>query len=144
MIFLNGRLSLWHISCSFARVLKPTLTSRLFLLYNSKKTYRQHLKNQALLYQRIALLCFLLYTPFFSQAQQPDSTGIIADSIYQLDSIGHDSLEFSIDKHVSDLDVALDYEADDSIILDMPSRKAYLYGNAKIKYQEINIAAHYI
>ncbi len=144
MIFLNGRLSLWHISCSFARVLKPTLTSRLFLLYNFKKTYRQNLKNQALLYQRISLLCFLFYTPFFCQAQQPDSTGKFVDSIYQLDSIGHDSLEFSIDQHVSDLDASLDYEADDSIILDMPSRKAYLYGNAKISYQEIIIVANYI
>ena len=113
-------------------------------MYNFKKTYRQHLKNQALLYQRIALLCFLFYTPFFCQAQQPDSTGKFVDSIYQLDSIGHDSLEFSIDQHVSDLDASLDYEADDSIILDMPSRKAYLYGNAKISYQEIIIVANYI
>lgn len=113
-------------------------------MYNSKLTYLQEPTTPAFLYQRAVLVCLLLCTYFFIQAQQIDSISAQNDTTFFLDSIGTDSIGFSIRNHTSDLDEAIDYEADDSIRLDLPAKKAYLYGHAKIKYQDINISADYI
>jgi len=66
------------------------------------------------------------------------------DSSFTLDSLGQDSIGFSIANHVSSIQENIEYEADDSIILNMQEKKAYLYGNAKIFYQDIKLNAAYI
>jgi len=55
-----------------------------------------------------------------------------------------DSIAFNMAEHKSDLDATVEYEADDSIILDLPNKKAYLYGNAQIFYQDIKLNAEHI
>ena len=109
------------------------------------------------MYQRALLLCALFYTPFWAVSQvaiSADSTiatslptdsivGISAgDSLYN--SLPTDSIAFDVSNHTSDLSDNVAYEADDSIILDLPNKKAYLYGNAKIFYQDIKLNAEYI
>jgi len=63
---------------------------------------------------------------------------------YSLDSLGNDSIGFSIRDHKSSLEEQVDYEADDSIIMDLQDKKAYLYGNAKILFGDIKLNADYI
>ena len=102
------------------------------------------------MYQRILWLCFLFSTPFLGIAQSLDSlatdsiTSNSTDSSFTLDSLGQDSVGFSIANHVSSIQENIEYEADDSIILNMQEKKAYLYGNAKIFYQDIKLNAAYI
>ena len=100
---------------------------------------------QSLLFQRVLVICFLFCTPFLASAQSQDSSlAILSDSTYTLDSIGNDSIGFSIRNHKSSLDNNVEYEADDSIILNLQEKKAYLYGNAKIFFDEIKLNAEYI
>ncbi|NUM31441.1 MAG: LPS-assembly protein LptD [Bacteroidetes bacterium] len=42
------------------------------------------------------------------------------------------------------LEFPVDYSADDSVILDLPNKTVYLFGNAKIHYGEINLDAGFI
>lgn len=42
------------------------------------------------------------------------------------------------------MDFPIDYSADDSITLDLPGKKVYLYGNARVHYDDINLDAGYI
>ncbi len=42
------------------------------------------------------------------------------------------------------IDVPIDYSAKDSMVLDLPGKKVYLYGDAKIHYDDINLDAGYI
>jgi hypothetical protein len=102
------------------------------------------------LYQRAFLLCALFFTPFWAVSQvaisadstlsatlpTDSTTGISVDSSL-LYSLPTDSIDFDVSNHISDLSDNVEYEADDSIILDLPNKKAYLYGNAKIFYQDI-------
>lgn len=44
----------------------------------------------------------------------------------------------------SGMEVPVDYSADDSMVLDLPHKKVYLYGNAKVHYDDINLDAGYI
>ena len=112
---------------------------------NSNITYLQTTNYQSVLFQRILVLCFLFCTPFLANAQVQDSTvSSIADSTYSLDSLGTDSLGFSVSNHKSSLEEQVDYDADDSIILNLQEKKAYLYGNAKILFGAIKLNADYI
>ena len=131
---------------------------------NFKETYSQQINNQPLLYQRGILFCFFLCThlvgfsqigfqPIASDSTRPgsvptlnltsDST-ISADSSYAIDSLGSDSFRFSIDQHKSSVDQQIEYQADDSIVLQIQEKKAYLYGNAQIIYGDITLNADYI
>lgn len=74
-------------------------------------------------------------------AQTDDSTSLIVDSIV----VGNDSLQLqALNKNRSALDVPIDYQADDSIVLDLENERAYLYGNAVIVYEDITLKADYI
>ncbi|MCC6720967.1 MAG: LPS-assembly protein LptD [Bacteroidia bacterium] len=42
------------------------------------------------------------------------------------------------------LEFQVDYSADDSVILDLPNKTVYLYGNAKVAYGSINLDAGFI
>ena len=65
------------------------------------------------------------------------------DLTEQTDSINSDS---NSKKSNSDnlIDFPIDYNADDSIRFSLKKQKVYLYGNAKINYQEIELTAAYI
>ena len=111
------------------------------------KTNEKHLqaiKNQIVLYQRILIVCVVLCTPIFGLAQLQDSIILKQDSSFVVDSIGKDSIGFSIQNHKSSMETQVDYQADDSIQLDMRSKKARLYGNAVVVYEDITLKAEYI
>lgn len=74
----------------------------------------------------------------------PDSLGIDSNQVAMTDSTkaGKDSL--SIPPQKKFLDNPVDYNAEDSIILDARKRKIYLYKNAEVTYGTINLKAHYI
>ncbi|MCB9252757.1 MAG: LPS-assembly protein LptD [Flavobacteriales bacterium] len=54
-----------------------------------------------------------------------------------------DSINVSV-KKTSGLDAQVEYSADDSVVLDIPGKKVYLYGNAKVHYNDINLDAGFI
>ncbi len=95
------------------------------------------------LFQRVLLLCGLFCTPFLSNAQIeiPDISD--TTSTYS-DTLGRDSLGFHIANHESSLEDIVEYQADDSIVMNLQEKKAYLYGNAQIFYQDIKLKARYI
>ena len=71
------------------------------------------------------LWIFLLFLtlPVYSQSEKPG-----ADTI-------------TISKKSSGLDNPVDYQADDSVVLDLPGKRVFLYGNAKVHYEEIHLDA---
>ncbi|MGB0850434.1 MAG: putative LPS assembly protein LptD [Bacteroidia bacterium] len=112
---------------------------------NTKQSYLQLARNQARIKGLSTLLFLFIIGTMSAYGQTTDSSLSLAqDSSYAIDSIGNDSIGFSIADHKSDLDATVEYEADDSIVLDLPNKKAYLYGNAKITYQAIKLNADYI
>lgn len=119
-------------------------------LSNFNTSYLQAIQNQCVLFQRFLLLCLVFCTSLAGNAQlliPTDSTNQNAKtdtSIVANDSLTSDSLSFSIVDHKSDLDSPVEYEADDSIVLDLPNKKAYLYGNANILFDDIKLNADYI
>ncbi len=68
----------------------------------------------------------------------PSGFNILKDSTVQ------DSLTLSAVPNKSALDDPVEYEAKDSIVLNMKERKAYLYGSAWITFQDIRLEADYI
>lgn len=104
----------------------------------------QAVKNQIVLFQRKFLICVLLCTPFLGFSQTNDSITLKQDTIGLIDSLGNDSLVFSILNHKSSLEIPVEYEALDSIVLDMKSKKARLYGSAVVVYEDITLKADYI
>ena len=74
-------------------------------------------------------------------SQNIDSTSI---SKIDPDSISKDSISFSISNHQSDIEDQVEYDAEDSTILDLNAQKAYLYGKAQIIFQDIKLNADYI
>lgn len=67
----------------------------------------------------------------------PDSLlGIIADTIET------DTLPFNVS--ADSIEAPIDYTANDSIIYDLLSEKVYLFGEAKVTYQTMNLTAEYI
>jgi lipopolysaccharide assembly outer membrane protein LptD (OstA) len=119
---------------------------------NNSILYSQRACNQSVLYQLIVLFCLFFSTPILAQStadssiQIIDSTRITADSLLgSTDSSSTlDSIGFNIADHQSDLDAVVDYQADDSIVLDMTAKKAYLYGNAQILYDDVKLNADFI
>lgn len=74
-------------------------------------------------------------------SQSTDTTSI---DIIQQDSISNDSISFSVLNHKSDIEDQVEYDAQDSTILDLKAQKAYLYGKAKIIFQDIKLNADFI
>ncbi len=74
----------------------------------------------------------------------------IPDTLNQnSDSLNIDTLSFSNlikPKHTNskEFDVPVFYNSDDSLLNDMKNRKAYLYGNAIVKYEDMEICAAFI
>lgn len=89
----------------------------------------------------------LSQVPLDSLGLQSDSLGL--DSLAQgLDSIPSDSsrsnFQGSIRLSRDSLDVPVKYEATDSMIYDLVDKKIYLYGQAKVVYQSMNLEAYQI
>ena len=81
---------------------------------------------------------------------QTDTTQNITDSLPTLpDSLHVDTIaipNFGKSKHSKskDFDVPVYYNSDDSLLNDMKNRKAFLYGNAVVKYEDMTINAAFI
>lgn len=87
---------------------------------------------------KILITGLFCITSLYSIAQVSDSLIVSSDTI-NVDSIG-----FSIANHQSEIEDQVSYDAQDSTILDLQQQKAYLYGNAQIIFQDIQLNAHYI
>lgn len=81
---------------------------------------------------------------------QTDTTQNITDSLPAVpDSLHVDTIaipNFGKSKHSKskDFDVPVYYNSDDSLLNDMKKRKAFLYGNAVVKYEDMTINAAFI
>lgn len=81
---------------------------------------------------------------------QTDTTQNIIDSLPAVpDSLHVDTIaipNFGKSKHSKskDFDVPVYYNSDDSLLNDMKNRKAFLYGNAVVKYEDMTINAAFI
>jgi len=69
----------------------------------------------------------------------------IDSSILIVDTLGNDSLKVEV-LEISDdaIEEPIDYKAKDSILFDVKEHKVYLYGEAQINYQSIELKAEYI
>jgi lipopolysaccharide assembly outer membrane protein LptD (OstA) len=78
---------------------------------------------------------------------QTHNSRILADSLaFAADSIPSDSIQSKIDTTLSKdaIESRVDYRADDSMRIDMESEKVYLFGNAQVNYELIQLNAAYI
>lgn len=64
------------------------------------------------------------------------------DTVFQNDTLLVDTIK--TDTSESDLESKVEYAARDSIRFDIPEKKVYLYGEAEIKYEAMNLKAEYI
>lgn len=91
----------------------------------------------------IVLLCGILYQNN-ANCQNIDSTANAIDTFKTL----NDSAKFSIDtlktKKEGGLESIVNYSADDSIRFDLPNKLVYLYGNAKLLYEDMDLRADYM
>ncbi len=111
---------------------------------NNTRTYLQGILNQLVLFQRTLFVCALFCTPIIGFCQLEESKISPDDSTVLRDSTLKDSLSFSIAQHKSSLEEQVEYEAKDSIVLNMAEKKAYLYGGAQIFYDDIKLRAKFI
>jgi hypothetical protein len=81
------------------------------------------------------------------------TTDILRERVIRLDSLARnmavrDSMTLdSLDNQSANksmLEAEVKYSAEDSMYMDLPGEKLYLYGNAKVNYQEIELIADYI
>ncbi len=96
----------------------------------------------------------LAYSCFFSSdSSTTDSLQtILTDSIPTNDSIqislpdtlSNDSLTTTHPKEKDAVDAPVNYHAQDSTLIDLTSQKIYLYGNAQVNYNDIELKANYI
>ena len=71
-----------------------------------------------------------------------DTSLVKADSLRPADTKGMDSLQIKNSK--GDIETTIYYHAEDSIMMDVVKKKAYLYGEAQIKYQSMQLDAEQI
>jgi lipopolysaccharide export system protein LptA len=119
------------------------------------------LKNPSYILTFVLLWGLCLLSPDgFAQGLPQDSIPAIADSLQHVlaptdtlltqdtlalstpDTQGMDSLQLRNEK--GDIETTIYYIADDSIMLDVVEKKAYLYGKAQIKYQDMQLNAEQI
>ena len=72
-----------------------------------------------------------------------DSLPTVPDSLH-VDTIAFPDLEKRKHSKSKDFDVPVYYNSDDSLLNDMKNRKAFLYGNAVVKYEDMTINAAFI
>lgn len=72
-----------------------------------------------------------------------DSLPAVPDSLH-VDTIAIPNLGKSKHSKSKDFDVPVYYNSDDSLLNDMKNRKAFLYGNAVVKYEDMTINAAFI
>ncbi len=70
----------------------------------------------------------------------PDSAMVIADS----SRIGEDSFSLSIKPAKGGLETVVDYKSRDSVRLNVPGKKVYLYGKAVVVYGDMKLEADFI
>jgi hypothetical protein len=70
---------------------------------------------------------------------EKDSLAISTDSVVKADTARMDSLTVRNEK--GDIETTIYYSAEDSIMTDVTEKKAYLYGKAKIRYQDMKLDA---
>ncbi len=75
--------------------------------------------------------------------QQKD-TITTGDSSLLKDSVVQRVDTFSIKMSKDSLDAPVDFEAEDSMVIDIPGEKVYLYNNAKVKFKDISLDASVI
>ena len=68
------------------------------------------------------------------------STVNVADSLIAIDSSKSDTKNISKDA----IESKVDYKADDSLRIDMATEKVFLFGNAQVNYENIQLNANYI
>lgn len=96
------------------------------------------------MFRRLFLQGLLLILSLHSFGQVRDSA-LTLDAIIDSNQRGSDSLLVGIKRNnKSALDDPVEYEAQDSIILDLKEKRAYLYGKAWIVFQDIKLEADYI
>ncbi len=66
------------------------------------------------------------------------------DSIVATDTVFQDTIRFDIDKHQSEIEDQVDYNAQDSTIIDFINKRAYLFGKAEVFFEDIQLNADYI
>ena len=99
------------------------------------------------LFQPALILCYFFCTPLWLRAQDlaaPTQNAALDTLPIEQDSVRTDSIRFNPANHKSSLDEEVKYEARDSIVMDLPKKKAYLYGLARIDYQNVVLKAEYI
>ncbi len=79
-------------------------------------------------------------TLYFADTNGLDSLGRPLDSLQNRPSSKLSQVELSSDG----LDAKVDYSAQDSMIYDIKNQKVYLYGQAKVAYEDLTIDAAYI
>jgi len=75
-------------------------------------------------------------TAYYEIVPPVDST--ITDSLAVIDTVAIDSVTPAV------IEAPINYNAEDSIIVSFDGQKVYLYNNAKVTYQEIELTAYYI
>ncbi len=85
-----------------------------------------------------------------SSIELPDSVSTATDSIstpsdtLKIDTIAFPDIKKQKRGKSKDFDVPVYYNSDDSLLNDMKNRKAFLYGNAVVKYEDMTINAAFI
>ena len=97
--------------------------------------------------RRLSIIFGLLWLlPSLLLAQDSDTNAVDTVSLNQaqLDSLLVSSDSNAKPKRQSTLDYEVDYQSDDSMLVDLEKQMVYLYGNAVAKYGDIELKAAYI
>ncbi|HRY33091.1 MAG TPA: putative LPS assembly protein LptD [Bacteroidales bacterium] len=98
------------------------------------KPLEPELSTKYLLKNRLTLLC-LLIAPLLLKSQATDTIPLTADTLL---------IRPEEKQPGGKLDASVIYNAEDSVVFDLPGKLLYLYGNARIQYKEITLKAGYI
>ena len=91
-----------------------------------------------------------LYTSYYNSAYFPQANDLIINDSVAISSIAlSDSINIDTSKTDSSsssalLDSPIDYNAVDSILFSLDNKKVYLYGDAEIKYQNMELKSDFI
>lgn len=93
------------------------------------------------------ILVFVPGIVFAQNFSRNDSASNVPDSVrikLMQDSLAHDSTQLKKAKKKSDFKSPLNYTANDSMTYSAEYKKSFLFGDATIKYQDIDVTANYI
>ncbi len=89
------------------------------------------------------MVCAFVSLKLSAQSNSLDSASTLKkDTLTPNHTEGMDSLKFTNEK--GDIETTIFYHAEDSIMMDVPNKKAYLYGKAQINYQDMQLDAEQI